>query len=106
MTLLMVRVERTPLPVFVRSTVYRSSVPASKMFSFQAHAWRHRGGGRGGCVITRGSAAAPEPPPGTPSTHDAVWGRRAADETLHLAAVPTHGVLHSLARDDGGSCGR
>lgn len=49
MTLLMVRVERTPLPVFVRSTVYRSSVPASKMFSFQAHAWPHRGGEEGLC---------------------------------------------------------
>lgn len=61
--------------------------------------------GERGCVSTHGLAVAPEPPR-HPSTHDAVRGRRAADETLHLAAVPAHGVLHGLARDDGGSCGR
>lgn len=69
MTLLMVRVERTPLPVLVRSTVYRSSVPASKMFSFQAHAWPHRGGGEKGLrqhpqlsVVPRTPLSPPRPP--------------------------------------------
>lgn len=42
--------------------------------------------------------------PRAPSTHNAVWGRCAPDETLHLAAVSPHSVLHRLAGDDGGPC--
>lgn len=50
MTLLMVRVDSTPLPEFVLSTVYRSSVPTSRKFSFQAHAW----GGEGKKSVRKG----------------------------------------------------
>lgn len=36
------------------------------------------------------------------STHNAVWGRRAPDETLHLATITPNSVLHRLAGDNGG----
>lgn len=39
-----------------------------------------------------------------PSTHNAVWGWRAPDETLHLATITPDGVLHGLAGDNGGPC--
>lgn len=38
------------------------------------------------------------------STHNAVWGRRAPDETLHLATITPNSVLHRLAGDNGGPC--
>lgn len=44
------------------------------------------------------------PRPVRPSTHNAVWGRCAPDETLHLAAVSPDSVLHRLAGDNGGPC--
>lgn len=43
-------------------------------------------------------------PSANPGTHNAVWGRCAANETLHLATVTPHGILHRLAGDNGGPC--
>lgn len=62
---------------------------------------RDRGSG-GDCAERRAGADCPRP--GRPSTHNAVWGRCAPDETLHLAAVAPHGILHCLAGDNGGPC--
>lgn len=43
-------------------------------------------------------------PYANPSAHNAVWGRRAPDETLHLATVTPNSILHRLTGDNGGPC--